>query len=145
MTLMLRPATSDDARRLFDWRNDPETRANSIDTEPVRWNSHIAWFNSSLTAPRRQILIAEIDGVPVGTLRIDDTETGREMSWTVAPEARNQGNAAKIVKMGLKLGGPHAIAKIKPDNAKSRRVADQCGFVFDRMEDGLMVMKRGDQ
>lgn len=129
----LRPAALADAERLFFWRNDPETRQASRNTDPVSWDSHIAWLTSSLVNPNRQILIAiNDDGIPCGTIRID----GDELSWTTAPEFRGQGIATEMVKAVTVRPGCYT-AFIKPENAASIRVAEKCGFTMTGEENGL--------
>lgn len=120
--MKLRPATMDDAELLFAWRNDPETRANSVSTEEVAWADHIAWLSESLEDPRRELLIAEVAGAPVGTLRIDDSQV---LSWTVAPHARGTGVGKRMVALVAKHG--HR-AQIRRENIASRRIAEAAGF-----------------
>src|SRR5690348_1550527 len=115
--MKLRRATLDDAERLWRWRNDPETRANSISTDPVPLESHIAWLKSSLRNPDRKLLVAELDGEPVGTVRIDND---RELSWTVAPEARGRGIGGAMVAAVV---FPGAVARIKRENLASQKIA----------------------
>ncbi len=89
--LHLRPATLDDAKILFDWRNDSETRKHSGNQKEISWNEHLSWFNSKPDS--RLIYIAEVNGIPVGTIRANENE----LSWTVAPEARGQNLGKAIV------------------------------------------------
>lgn len=112
----------DDADLLFAWRNDPETRANSISTAEVAWADHLAWLSSSIQSRRCRLLIAEEAGTPVGTLRIDD---GRQLSWTVAPNARGTGVGKRMVSLVARRG--HS-ARIKRGNIASQRIAEAAGF-----------------
>ncbi len=132
--MRLRPATLDDARRLFEWRNDPVTRAMSVHRDPVAWDDHLAWLEASLANPLRRILIAE-DGVPLGTVRLDrDIRT--EVSITLAPSARGHGRAAPILRLATEGRGPF-IARIRPDNPASRRAFEAAGFAFTHHADGM--------
>lgn len=124
--LTLRPATQDDSRTLYKWRNDWLTRANSINTEIVPWEGHTKWFAASLANPARQLMIAEVDGVAVGMVRIDD---GEELSWTVGPEFRGKGYAKEMVSAAA---FPGAIAKIKAGNIASQKVAAAAGFTLNK-------------
>lgn len=125
--MKLRPATIEDAQILFDWRNDPLTRESSISTDPVAWDDHVRWLEASLSNPNRELLVAEIDGVPVGTVRLDD---GVELSWTVAPSQRGKGIGKQMVSL-VERG---SIARIKRSNVASQRIAGAAGFVL--AEDG---------
>lgn len=111
-----------DARRLWLWKNDPETRANSANTDEVPWENHLAWLETVLADARIELLVAELDGVPVGTVRIDERRT---LSWTVAPEARRCGVGKAMVRV---TAFPGAVARIKSTNTASQRVAAAAGF-----------------
>ena len=82
--LTIRPAKFGDARQLFEWRNDQLTREMSKTANPVLWDEHVEWLTRQLVREEPGLFIAESDGAPVGTIRID----GDEVSYTVAPEHR---------------------------------------------------------
>ncbi len=131
MTLQLRPATVDDAQRLFDWRNDEETRRNSITPEPVEWDGHVAWLQRSLDNPARKIYIVEADTLPSGTVRADLIDDGAyELSWTVAPEARGKGVGKAMVMQFVKdvLSGARIIATVQDGNIGSEKIAQALGL-----------------
>lgn len=132
--MRLRKATMEDAERLFQWRNDPVTRAASINRDPVAWHDHLAWLEASLTNPLREILIAE-DGVPLGTVRLDkDLRT--EVSITLAPAARGHGQATSLIALATQTKGPF-VARIRPDNPASRRAFQKAGFQFTHHAEGM--------
>jgi len=132
--MKLRAATLDDAQLLFDWRNDPVTRAMSVSRDPVDWEGHLAWFKSALASPVRSILIAE-DGVPLGTVRLDkDIRT--EISITLAPAARGHGLATPILRLATDGRGPF-IARIRSGNIASRRAFEAAGFTYTHHGDGM--------
>lgn len=123
----LRKATMADAKILHRWRNDPLTREQSVNAEEVWWPEHLAWLKASLANKSRRLMIAEQDGQPVGTVRIDyGQET--ELSWTVAPEYRGNGLGKAMVQAALPQGP--VIARIKADNIASQKIAAQAGFVM---------------
>ena len=131
--MKLRRATLDDAKMLFDWRNDPQTRANSISTGEVDWQGHVGWLDRSLSNPNRTIFIALNNEFPVGTIRFDSdpSKSEVELSWTVAPEARGKGYGQAMVQVGTKLPalkGQKILARIKPNNLPSIRIAEKAGF-----------------
>lgn len=117
----LRAATFDDAALLHQWTNDPETRRQSFSTEPVPWDTHLAWVKRVLDDPERSLYIAE-DGGPVGMVRLD-----REViSLSVAPERRGQGYAVALIAAARAEGG--SIAEVKPTNDRSIRAFRSAGF-----------------
>lgn len=137
--IILRPARDSDAATLFDWRNDDATRAASKNRDKVDWDSHLAWFRQSLANPDRDLLIAERDGRPVGTVRIDRGEQ-TELSWTIAPDARRTGVGTEMVTKALPRG--LVIAHIRQDNVASQKIARAAGFAL--AEDGpLQIWRTG--
>lgn len=132
-SLTLRRAGLSDADRLYQWRIDPVTRENSRSTEDVAYHDHLAWLRRSLLMPERGLFIAEQDGTPIGTGRLDwHSRTAVEVSVTVAPAYRGHGYAAKIVALlvaqARRDGATEILAEIKPQNTPSLRAFDHAGF-----------------
>lgn len=129
--MLLRPATLEDADLLFLWRNDPETRKNSHSTEEVPYENHIAWLRSSLTNPRRRLVIGVAE-VPIGTVRYDwqdEKHQTVELSWTIAPEHRGKGFGTRMVAEAIKYHHGNIVAQIKDSNVPSIAIARNNGFV----------------
>lgn len=132
--LRLRCAGHEDARLVFDWRNDPETRAASHETDEIPWPVHELWWKASLGRADRVLLIGEDAwGRPVGLIRFDAREGRWLVGVQIAPERRGQGwgrelLAAGIERMTDKRGAYRFTAEIKPDNEASRRLFAACGF-----------------
>src|SRR4051812_19153128 len=96
--ITLRLAVQNDEKILFEWRNDEDTRKNSITTKPVEWSNHVAWLQESLQNPDRILIIAEIAGEPIGTCRADLRDDGyTEISYTLAPGVRGKGLSKPMV------------------------------------------------
>ena len=127
--LHFRKATQGDSQRLFKWRNDPETRAQSLNTDSVPWADHKTWFEKTLSNPDRLLLIAEEEGIPVGTVRIDTKNGEHELSWTIAPDARGKGVGTRMVTQIVQETRKKLFAKIKPDNVASIKIAEKAGFM----------------
>ncbi len=128
----LRPATRDDAELLLSWYNDPLTRENSRSRDATDSESHTAWLIKSLALPTRKLFIAEVDGMPVGTVRADEDGEGyAEVSYTVAPEARGQGYGRLMVMQFAReqLAGKKLKAEIKKGgNEASEGIAQALGL-----------------
>lgn len=120
--MTFRAAGMEDARRLFEWRNDPQTREASRSSDPIPWESHIAWLTQRLGAKEPHLYIVEIDGVPIGTFRID----GEEISYTIALESRGKRLGHPMLAMAAKCFGPKT-ALVKRRNIASARVAQEAG------------------
>lgn len=143
--LLIVPARLEDARVLFEWRNDPLTRAMSRSPEMVTWEEHVTWLNKRLKSPAPHVFIAtaesfpirdftispEINGVavvprqgpPVGVFHVNDDR----ISCTVAPEYRGQGVGAAMYRAAVHLFGP-LRAEIYQRNVASIKVAERAGL-----------------
>jgi RimJ/RimL family protein N-acetyltransferase len=141
-SLRLRTATMSDARLLYIWRNDPATRAASHQQEPVRWDDHVAWLEKSLGDDSRKVLVAELDGKAVGTVRADLKLGTWELSWTVAPEFRGQGIASAMVRRFADSIVEPICAQVRVGNSASARVAFNAGLVFQSEASGIQHFLR---
>lgn len=127
--MQIRPANFDDAQRLFEWRNDALTRAMSKTTDPVTWDGHVGWLSRRLAGENHGLFIAEVDGAPVGTCRID----GEHISYTIAPEHRGNDYAYKMLVLVAKEFGV-LKAEIKAENAASISAAKRAGHEIEIIE-----------
>ncbi len=134
-SVSVRPVTREDGPLLLAWRNDPETRANSVHQDPVRPEEHEAWLARRLGDPRFLLLIGvDAAGSPVGQVRFDVDRMGEaEASITVAPERRGQGYGTPLLSAGCAeafraLGVRRIRAIIRPANVASRRIFEGAGF-----------------
>ncbi len=133
-----------DANALFEWRNDPMTRAASHDTSEVQFEDHLVWLENSLANPLRMLFVAEIDGKPVGTVRADQSDGTWELSWTVAPSHRGSGVGKRIVsKLARSITDP-IRAEVKSGNTASIRIAEHAGMRLIREADGILHFERKD-
>jgi RimJ/RimL family protein N-acetyltransferase len=134
MSLELRPASAADAGELLRWRNDPATRAASFNAAEVSPEEHAAWLDGRLGDPRCRLLVAQLDGVAIGQVRLDQLDGARaEIHIGLAPEARGQGHAARLLVAASReyapaLAADCVIANVQPDNAASLHAFLQAGF-----------------
>lgn len=130
--MKLRPATRGDARVLHRWRNDGETRAASLSSAAVPWGEHVAWLDRSLGSPDTRLLVGELEGAPIGVVRIDRNGESATISVTVAPEARSRGLATPLIRAGVQaaaaLGVERVIALIRRENTASISAFQAAGF-----------------
>lgn len=136
--LSFRRAGFSDARLLFDWRNDPLTRENSIQTSEVTWAQHQEWLDHSLKNDKREIWIAVVAGQDVGMIRKDLGHIS-ELSWSVAPECRGQGLGSQILTQFVQKHPGSYKAKIKKHNQASLKMAEVAGFKKLHEEEELIV------
>jgi RimJ/RimL family protein N-acetyltransferase len=143
MEIGIREDTINDAKILFDWANDLETRDNSFNSEIIDWNNHIRWFKNKLNDPASIIYILHTNEKPVGVVRFEVNET-TIIGVTVTPNCRGMGLGTEILKTACntfwKNNTDSILAYIKKGNIASLRVFEKAGFIFLR-EDNVNNIK----
>lgn len=136
----IRPADAGDSRSLFDWRNDPMTRAASVSTDEVAWSDHETWLAKTLGSRDHAIYIAELSGVPVGVVRFDSRAERTDVSISLSPLFRGRGLgpdvlAAAIAEYDAATTMPLPLsATIRTENNASIRLFSALGFVEVRRD-----------
>ena len=124
----LRKATEADRKLLFDWANDAVVRANSFQTAPIAWETHVAWFEKLIEDEKSLQFIYECDGVPAGQVRLKLEDEAGVISYSVAAEWRGQGVAKRMLaalEELVKKEYPqiHAFdAEVKSENVASKKI-----------------------
>jgi RimJ/RimL family protein N-acetyltransferase len=133
--LLLRPATEGDEKLLLEWRNEPETRRQSLQQAPVSPEQHAQWFRDRLARPTEcRVYIAEVEGAPVGQARVDLTCEGRgEISVAVATGFRGRGLGRRLIaeateRAAAELGAHTVTAVVKSENIASLRAFEAAGY-----------------
>lgn len=142
--LKLRPATLDDRRALWDWRNDTITRRNSFDSRIIPKEEHDLWFHKAMSDPGRCLVIGLDEyNEKVGVVRFDiRSKEVAEIDVNLAPKKRGLGLGAKLIAQSVN----HYLAKfnqmtritarIKEHNVASLKAFEKAGFVFKERFNG---------
>ncbi len=128
--MTLRPARYEDAVLFYAFWADPEARRYSPSaTETPDWQRHLDWFLAQSHSLLSTLLVAEEDGEPIGTLRLNDLDRRSWISIIVARRDRGIGYGGKILAtLHTKQRGP-LWAKIHRDHAVSQRLFEHAGYV----------------
>lgn len=134
--LILRKATMDDAELLLEWRNETQSRKNSIHSEVIDFDHHIDWLKRTLKNDSIQIYIVMQADKAVGDLRLEYCDKTVEFSWSVDYRHRGQGLGKRILAKAIEAAGPdiEKICRIKADNIASIKNAMSAGFKLIREE-----------
>jgi len=143
----LRRAETADVRRLWIWRNDPETRLASLDGEEIPYDDHIQWFEGQLRSADAALFIIEggPEPIPCGQIRLSRLACcGAVISIGLARESRGRGLGVAALKEIQRWPErpPWAnpiYAVIRLENDRSRRVFEAVGFVGPSEEGATLV------
>lgn len=134
-SLVFRRALPSDSRDIWNWRNDPETREMSVNSDAVAWESHEAWYARALENPAMRIYVGELSGEgKVGMCRFDlRKESGfADVSINLNPEMRgrklSQPLLAGTIHDFLKEEPLELRAVVKLRNEASNKLFLRCGF-----------------
>ncbi len=153
--LILRPIRMFDAFDMYSYARLPET------SEFLTWSPHtdIEYTKNYLAFVTAKYKAGEFydfavalkgeDGKMIGTCgfsRIDFTNNVGEVGYVISPEYQRNGYASEavreIVKFGFeKLGFNRIEAKYIVGNGASRAVMEKCGFKFEGIARGAMLIK----
>lgn len=129
----LRRAVEADARLLWEWANEPSTRAVSFSTAEIPWDVHVDWLRRRLADPGVSLWIAvDRSDQAVGQVRFEPAGDGRVVSVSTSPACRGRGLGTAIIRAGTRrmasrIAGP-VIAYIRPDNAASLAAFVKAGY-----------------
>lgn len=124
-----------DAGLIVAWRSDPENAACFFGDAPTL-ESHLRWFEGYLLdASRHDFMIFDPEGNPIGTVSLSDDGDGScEVGYMIGERsARGHGYAAEAVRAACRVASEHigarrVVARIKPGNVASERVAAAAGL-----------------
>jgi RimJ/RimL family protein N-acetyltransferase len=143
--MILRPATSLDCDKYFEWANDPEVRANSFNQEPIQYDVHVRWFYRKLDFKNQMWVLTksisntthfadtgcecECDHIPIGQIRLQQEQDHTEIHYSIAKEHRGQGNGRRMIQMALfEVKTWPVVAQVKQINRASRAIFDKLDF-----------------
>lgn len=134
--MKLRPAVIEDIKRIFLWRNHPETRRFSFNNDEIKWQDHDTWFRKALKRSDQSFLIGEIEGEAIGVLRFDINKEKMEAEINIFldPVYYGKGLGASMILAGKQWLRSHKqdikkiIAKVLHNNIRSNKVFIKAGF-----------------
>jgi RimJ/RimL family protein N-acetyltransferase len=148
--VVVRPVALDDRDALLAWRNDPTAFRWYRTAAPVSDADHDAWLAERLARPDPLLWLAELDGRPVGSVRLDRIPAERAaVSVAVDRGARGRGVGSALLAhaaaAGRALGCAALDAEVGDGNEASLALfasagyvavtpADDAGFVLLRLE-----------
>lgn len=133
MKMFLRRVESRDADMLLEWRNDVDTRRNSLNMDIVTSEAHHSWFNHVLSS-NDLFFILQVGDESVGSVRVSINGNVGKISYSIAPEKRGLGYGKQIINMLERhifdsATGISLMAEVKKENIASRKIFIDQGYV----------------
>ena len=131
--LNLRLCQQEDCQRLWQWANDPVTRAASFNPSAIDWQEHVQWFEKMLASKRHRLYIITCQDRPIGQVRFDLDDPRAVISVGLAPTEQGKGLGSHAIGMATrKLFSQSPIcsiyAYIRPENIASIHAFEKAQF-----------------
>lgn len=132
--LRIRNLEADDINDLFSWRNHPDVRKNSFNTNPILWEEHEKWFKKKLAESDTAIYTVCCRDKKIGSIRFEDKGEAVKVNIMLNPDFLGKGFGSKIIRLGtekfIKERQPDKSihAEIKKDNVASIRAFQKAGY-----------------
>lgn len=130
----LRDVTETDVDLLYDWVNDPISRASAFNNHMISYEDHSNWFRKMMCDQNVLQYIYEIEQQPVGQVRVEIKDGIGVIDYSIAPEYRLHGYGNDIINLlikKMKTSYPKLDilkAKVKPENIASQKVFQNNNF-----------------
>lgn len=134
MGAALRPATMEDAKLVFEWRNDPFIVARGSSQRSVTWNEHARWFEATVKGSQRRMFIVEVGGEAAGQVRFDRADDQRcVVSAYLLERFTGRGLGVEAIRQGCERileewPVTEIIACVRNDNAAGQAGFRKAGF-----------------
>jgi len=136
--LSLRIATIEDKSLLFEWRNITELVQLSYLKKNVTIEEHDIWFNEKLSNPDSEILIVELNNLPIGLIRMDVKIESCAISIYLIPGNHGRGYGFEALSLVLNnynnLSDKYS-AKVQTGNIPSQKLFLKLGFIESYRDD----------
>ncbi len=134
MSVSFRVATADDARFVWRVNNQPDVRAQSISTESIPWDSHVAWYARKLADPSCIFFIAVSEGEPIGVIRFETAGATAIISIALDAQQRGKGFGTELLSLATAeflrtASASVVVASVRPENVASSRAFRAAGYV----------------
>lgn len=128
--LVIRLATIEDVKKVFELSNDDVVRANSINQDKIKWEEHVNWFRKKIIEDKSFFYVAELDGMFCGYCRLEKVEQFWIVTIHVSPNYRNKGIGKQFIEFVTnKHKEKNLVAYVKCNNKPSCRLFEKCGYI----------------
>lgn len=135
--IYLRRVKETDMKLLFDWRNNELVRENSFCMDPVEWNEHVKWFNTTLVKSSVLFFILICKEQEVGQIRIDlELDNTAIINYSIAEKYRGLGYGKQILHLAEtelyeRFKNKYMLkALVKENNISSQVAFERLGYIL---------------
>jgi RimJ/RimL family protein N-acetyltransferase len=134
--IRIRRAAADDAELLWQWANEPVTRANSLNSKPISWDVHQGWYAQKLRSKDCRLWIMEYKELPIAQIRYDRISAdAAQISLSVARQMRGRGLGTLLLKLTLPMAaGELRVSWLRAvavcENKASQRAFEKASFTL---------------
>ena len=135
--IYLRRVKETDMKLLFDWRNNELVRKNSFCMDPVEWNEHVKWFNTTLVKSSVLFFIMMCKEQEVGQIRIDlELDNTAIINYSIAEKYRGLGYGKQILHLAEtelyeRFKNKYMLkALVKENNISSQVAFERLGYIL---------------
>lgn len=139
--MIFRKAVKEDCNLLYEWANEPVVRQNSFNSERIKYEDHVEWFNKKLNSPDSYLYICMDEDKPIGQIRIEVEDGIGLINFSVDSGSRGMGYGKKMLNKIAEVLKEDVIiiekliGKVKPENAASRKAFEGAGYKLIKYDD----------
>jgi len=133
-SISVRRANVNDADLYFQWANDADVRANSFQSAPIKWNTHLEWFQAIIKSTENALYLYSVHEVPAGQIRLKMEGSKALINYSLAADFRGQGLGKWMLRhIILYAATYHTDVKnlegwVKKSNIASLKAFESAGF-----------------
>ena len=136
---MIRLATINDMKKVFELSNDDVVRKNSTNQEKIKWEEHVKWYENRIKRTEEPFYIVEaLNKEFIAQVRLDK-KNEHTISISISKDFRGKGLASKIIKRcSEESGKKEIVAFVKEKNIASQKAFVKAGYKFNSKDDGYL-------
>lgn len=144
----LRRVDFDDARQLYEWRNETVTRKNSFNTEAISYDNHRAWLSKVIAEQNIYLYILVCGSVSVGQIRVKILDGSGVISYSIDHNYRGLGYGKLILRLledklyADRVACTELIGLVKEDNIPSQKAFVALEYQCKRQKEGYKYKKK---
>lgn len=138
--IVLREASFNDAKIIFDLSNEEDVRRNSINKKSIEWETHLQWLKSKLDDNKYKILLFFTGDKFLGQVKFEIRPPDAIISISLHRDFRGKGLSTIVLKKAIEYYLlknnliDNIIALIRPENESSIRSFSKAKFVLHENE-----------